>query len=140
MVGLYSVLGNHLKATLFKGYLLVVQKQTAENAFEKQTTEAYLLTTVDLLVLTSLDQLLFILKILFTLFLFYKPGYLNEEVNCTEPSPSVSLFSRQTVNLICYAGESVTTKRLITLSPGYTGADPEALKSELLSNIIDEVG
>ncbi len=31
-VGLNSGLGNHLKATLFKGYLLVSQKQTAENA------------------------------------------------------------------------------------------------------------
>jgi hypothetical protein len=29
-----------------------------------------------------------ILKIIFT---FYKTSYLNEEVNCTEPSPSVSV-------------------------------------------------
>jgi hypothetical protein len=44
------------------------------------------LSTVDLLVLTSLDQLNFILKIIFTFF--------NEEVkevNCTEFSPSVSV-------------------------------------------------
>jgi hypothetical protein len=40
---------------------------------------------VDLLVLTSLDQLLFKMKIFFHLF------YLNEEVNCTETSPSVSV-------------------------------------------------
>jgi hypothetical protein len=43
------------------------------------------LSTVDLLVLTSLDQLLFILKIVFTF--FYKTSYLNEEVNGIEPSP-----------------------------------------------------
>jgi hypothetical protein len=33
-------------------------------------------------------QLLFILKILLT---FYKISYLNEEINCTGPSPSVSI-------------------------------------------------
>ncbi len=41
------------------------------------------------LLLTSLDQLTFIFKILF--FHFYKTSYLNEEVNSTEPSPSVSI-------------------------------------------------
>ncbi len=46
------------------------------------------LSTVDLLVLTSLDQLLLIIKFLFHL--CYKTSYLNEEVNCTVPSPSVS--------------------------------------------------
>jgi hypothetical protein len=45
--------------------------------------------TVGLLVLTSLDQLLFTLKILFSF--FYKTSYLNEEVNCTELFPSVSV-------------------------------------------------
>jgi hypothetical protein len=44
-----------------------------------------LISTVDLLVLTSLGQLLLILKVLF----IYKTSYLNEEVNCTKPSPSV---------------------------------------------------
>jgi hypothetical protein len=47
------------------------------------------LNTIDLLLLTSLDQLIFMLKILFQF--FYKTSYLNEEVNCTEPSPSVSI-------------------------------------------------
>ncbi len=47
------------------------------------------LSTADLLVLTSLDPLLSILKTLFTF--FYKTCYLNEEVNCTEPLPSVSV-------------------------------------------------
>ncbi len=45
------------------------------------------LSTVDLLALTSLYQLVFILKILF--FLFYKTSYLNEEVNCPELSPQL---------------------------------------------------
>jgi hypothetical protein len=44
------------------------------------------LSTVDRLVLTNLDQLLFILKKT-----FYKTSYPDEEVNCTEPSPSVSI-------------------------------------------------
>ncbi len=44
------------------------------------------LSTVDLLVLTSLDQ------IYWKCYLpFYKTIYLNEVVNCTEPSPSVIL-------------------------------------------------
>ncbi len=41
------------------------------------------MSMVDLLVLTGFDQLLFKLKLNF---LFYKTTYLNEEVNCTEPS------------------------------------------------------
>jgi hypothetical protein len=45
------------------------------------------LSTVDPLVLTSLDQPLLILK----MSLFYKASYLNNEVNRTEPSPSVSV-------------------------------------------------
>ncbi len=45
-------------------------------------------STVDLLVQTSLDQLLLRLKTLFT-FLLNK--LFNEEVNCTEPPPSVSV-------------------------------------------------
>ncbi len=43
------------------------------------------LSTVNLLIVTNLDQ--HFLIIIF--FLFYKISYLNEEVNCTEPSPSV---------------------------------------------------
>jgi hypothetical protein len=42
-----------------------------------------------LTLLTSLDQLLFILKIIFTF--FHKTSYLNEELNCTEPFLSVSI-------------------------------------------------
>ncbi len=43
---------------------------------------------MDLLVLTSLDQLLLVLK---TLFSFLKTSYINKEVSRTEPSPSVSV-------------------------------------------------
>ncbi len=43
--------------------------------------------TVDLLVLTCLDQLLLILSIIFTFLMSYH----NEEVICTEPSHSVSV-------------------------------------------------
>ncbi len=45
--------------------------------------------TVGLPVQTTLVQLLFISKILFTF--FHKTSYLNEEVDCTEPSLSVSV-------------------------------------------------
>jgi hypothetical protein len=44
------------------------------------------LNTVDLIVLTSLDRLIFILKILFT---FLKTRHLNEGVSCTKPTSSV---------------------------------------------------
>jgi hypothetical protein len=43
-------------------------------------------STVDLLVLTSLDQFLFTLKLLFT---FCKTSLLNEEINFTETSPKL---------------------------------------------------
>jgi len=45
--------------------------------------------TVDLHELTSLDQLLFKLKLYISF--FYKTTYLNEEVNRTKPSPAVRL-------------------------------------------------
>jgi len=47
------------------------------------------LSTVNFLVLTSLDQLIFIMKIFFTF--VCKTSYLNKEVNRTEPFPSVSV-------------------------------------------------
>jgi len=46
------------------------------------------LSTADLLVPTSLDQLLSKLKITY---LRFKSSYLNEEVNCTDPSLAVSI-------------------------------------------------
>jgi hypothetical protein len=42
-----------------------------------------------ILVLTSLDRLLF--KIENIIYLGYKTSYLNEEFNCTEPSPSIGV-------------------------------------------------
>jgi hypothetical protein len=42
---------------------------------------------VYLLVITCLDKMLLILKIIY--FSFYKTSYLNEEVNCTEASLSL---------------------------------------------------
>ncbi len=50
-------------------------------------TERGRFSTVDLLALTSLNQLLFTLKIYIVL--FYKTTNLSEEMNCTEPSPSI---------------------------------------------------
>ncbi len=47
------------------------------------------ISRVDLLVLTNLDQLIFILNILFTF--FHKTSYLNEKSKCTEPSLPVSV-------------------------------------------------
>ncbi len=41
------------------------------------------LSTLDLLVLTGLDQLIFVLKILYKFFI--------KQATCTEPSPSVSI-------------------------------------------------
>jgi hypothetical protein len=55
------------------------------------------LCTVDLLVLTSLDRLLLILKTLFTPFI--KQVTFNEEINCTEPSRSVGIP--------CFANEEI---------------------------------
>jgi hypothetical protein len=46
------------------------------------------LSTVELLVLTSFSAHFYIENIIF---LFTKTSYLNEEVNCTEPAPSVSI-------------------------------------------------
>jgi hypothetical protein len=47
------------------------------------------LSTVDLIVLNSLHQLLFKVKILFSF--VTKQATFKEEVNCTEPSPLVSI-------------------------------------------------
>jgi hypothetical protein len=57
-------------------------------AFPKNIRLGGRLSTVDLLVLTILDQILFKLKILFAF--FCKTSYLKEKVSSTEPSPSVS--------------------------------------------------
>jgi len=68
----------------------------------------------DPLVLTSLDQLLFKLKILFTF--FYKTTSLNEEVNCTEPFPTAifpwpcsQLFDQ--AGMVCHEPSSLFNPR-----------------------------
>jgi hypothetical protein len=56
--------------------------------YEPYTREALLkgrISTVDLLVLTGSDQLIFMLKLYF--FFFYKTTYLNEKVNLSQTSP-----------------------------------------------------
>ncbi len=59
--------------------------------------------TVDLLVTTSSDQWLFMLKKI--IFLFYKTSDLYEEGNCTEPFPSVRLPRR-----LCFVGHPRSKK------------------------------
>jgi hypothetical protein len=54
---------------------------------------------VDLLVLTSSDRLLFLLKLYY--YFFYKTTYLIKEVNCTKPSPSVSIAWLLSGSYIC---------------------------------------
>jgi hypothetical protein len=50
-------------------------------------TERVRLSTVDLLVLASLDQFFFYIENIINR--FYKTIYLNQEVNCSEPSPQL---------------------------------------------------
>jgi hypothetical protein len=61
---------------------------------------------VDLLVLISLEDLLFILKILLSF--FYQTSSLNWEVNCAEPSISINIPSRELL-----AAEIGITKRIL---------------------------
>jgi hypothetical protein len=61
-------------------------------------TEGGRLSTVELLVPTSYDQLIFII--------FYKTSYLNEDANCTETSPSVRLPCTNRGSVATYADES----------------------------------
>ncbi len=58
------------------------------NSKPGKTNKRGRLSTVDLLVPTSLDQLISYWEYYLSI---YKTGYLNKEVNCTEPSPSVSI-------------------------------------------------
>ncbi len=64
------------------------------------------LSTVDLLVLTSLDSLLCFLKILLTF--LYKKSFLVEEINCTEPSSQLVFPANRIIsNLWCVAKASM---------------------------------
>jgi len=69
---------------------------------------------VELLVLSSLDQLLFILTILLSSF---TKSYLIEEVNCTEPSPLVSIpwlqFWHHKLDFLAIFKTSATGKSVI---------------------------
>ncbi len=71
-------------------------------------------STVDLRVLTSLDQLILILKILFS---FIKTSFLNEEVNCTEPSLQL-VFPVQTHGPFYSLRRRLRRKSFIALAPG----------------------
>ncbi len=74
-------------------------------------------STVDLLALTRLDQLLWMKRTLFNF--YYKTRYVNEEVNRTEPSLSGSIpCTFQSVSY--FAAVSVTKKK----SDNYTRANP----------------
>ncbi len=68
-----------------------------------------MLSRVGYLILTSLDQLLLNLKILLT---FSVTSYLNEEVNCTDPSPSISASLAMLINFIGLDSWTCKTKRL----------------------------
>jgi hypothetical protein len=63
------------------------------------------ISSVDLPELTKSDQLFFLLK---AFFLFFKTFYFKEEVNCTEPSPSVrvpfSILSEMCLNKLELCG------------------------------------
>jgi len=77
------------KSTLFYVFFWCEQTSFQEMVRPGNTNRRGRVSTVCLLVLTSLDRQLLQLKIMF--YLFYKTRYLNEEVNCTEPSPSASI-------------------------------------------------
>ncbi len=66
------------------------------------------LSTTDLLVLTSLDDLLLILKTLVT---FYEMSYVYEEVNCTEPSPSVRSAAFDPAYIIYFSTQTTFMRR-----------------------------
>ncbi len=66
------------------------------------------LSTVDLLVQANIDQLLLTLK---QYLLYYKTSYLNEEVSCTEPSPSLSVpWFGWFVNLLIIFGRTLVVQ------------------------------
>jgi hypothetical protein len=68
-------------------YLIIVG-ECPSTSIPGKPCERERLSTVDLLVLTSIIQLLLVMSTSIT---FYKISYINEEVNRTEPSLSVSV-------------------------------------------------
>ncbi len=88
MVPIKSIGGLWIGTNSENSYLLKLWSQNCFNkAGQGKSYWRGRLSTFQLLVLTSLDQLLF-----YKLYLpFYNITYLNEEVNCTELSQSVSI-------------------------------------------------
>jgi hypothetical protein len=80
-------------------------------------------TTIDLLLLTHSDKLKLIL-ILKTSFTFYKTRYLNEEVKCIEPCPSVSVPCAMYLSLLSFP--SLSPPYLLLLSKRQTPDKPKA--------------
>jgi hypothetical protein len=72
-------------------------------------------STVDLLVLTCSDQLLLILKVY--IYFFYQTSYINEEGDCTEPSPTVRITWHHILppSLMVCTGESYYRGRISTV-------------------------
>jgi len=65
---------------------LLILRESFQSLVKETLLKGKALITVDLLVAIVLDQLLFLL------YLINKTIYVNEEVNCTDPSPSVSVL------------------------------------------------
>jgi len=68
---------------------------------------------VDFLVITRSIQPIFILKVFF----FYKTTYLNEEVNCTGPSPSVRVPCIKPKSIDYFHGQALSGELLKRPSP-----------------------
>ncbi len=65
---------------------LLILTERFQSLVKETLLKGKALITIDLLVAIGLDQLLFLL------YFIYKTIYLSEEVNCTDPSPSVSVL------------------------------------------------
>jgi hypothetical protein len=70
------------------GWLTILDKAGKAGHGQNTVARKVLHSTIDLLVLTSLDQLLLTENINY---FFTKTSYLNEEVNCIDPSTTVSI-------------------------------------------------
>jgi len=81
------------------------------------------LSTVDLLARTSLDQLLWILIVLF---IYFKTSFLNEEVNCTEPSPTVSIPWTLTLAEFAESGKIISFGGKFKMTQQFQGSKGEA--------------
>ncbi len=80
-----SILHLNIWTTVYFNDLLTQASNPAMSASCMESLLKEKITTIDFLVLTSWDQLMFLL----IFFLFYKTSYFNKEVSCTGSSPSV---------------------------------------------------